>query len=211
MKFSSYSSTSSFLRAPAHHLFKFYFRLRFMSASTWKMFLGIIWCSATRKMLKIPVSVSIAMRLSKLSARCLLMICTMNAVTLKKTAHIMDTSCLHAFFLLSAPWFTMCHTPDAEALHDKSLLWFLFFMVKLLLQTILCTRINCLALGLSLSHRFKARFMNYLRLVKQDPASQLSQEIMHTGSKWMTRFCTFIFSGFIPTLLYFSNSLTDVN
>lgn len=40
VKFFSYSSTSSLLQAPAHHLFKFYFRLRFVSASTWQNVAG---------------------------------------------------------------------------------------------------------------------------------------------------------------------------
>lgn len=38
-------------QAQTYHLFKIYFRVRFMSALTWKRFLGIInWCSATQKL-----------------------------------------------------------------------------------------------------------------------------------------------------------------
>lgn len=61
-----------------HHLFRFYFRLRFVSAATWKIFLGINLVQWKPKAAqKKCVSVSVTMRLSKLSAWC-------DTVTLEK-------------------------------------------------------------------------------------------------------------------------------
>ena len=80
------SSTFSLLQAPAHCLVTFFFfRQRFMSASTLRMFLGNNLVRCGPKAAKIPISVSIMMSLSKSCACCLLMICTVKTVRLKKS------------------------------------------------------------------------------------------------------------------------------